>query len=182
MRKFLLHNLFLICILGLAAQLGVAQEQKIGFVDTDYILSQMPEYEGVQQKLSSISSEWKSELEEMDREIEQLKEEYQAKEILYTDELKEEKKREIQNKINQRRKFREQKFGAEGEYFQKQKELLEPIQRKVFEAVNIVAKEQNFDFVFDRAQDSNMLYGVNEWNLNDEVLQELGITLNGTSN
>jgi outer membrane protein len=182
MKRCFLHSLILLGLIGAITQTGLAQEQKIGYVDTDYILSQMSEYEGIQQQLSSISSEWKSELEEMEREIEQLKEDFQAKEILYTDELKAEKKKEIQNKIDQRQNYIDQKFGAEGEYFQKQKELLEPIQRKVFEAINTVAKEQNFDFVFDRAEDSNMLYGVEEWNINDEVLQELGITLNETSN
>lgn len=182
MKKWLLHSLTVFCLMSVITQIAVAQDQKIGYVDTDYILSQMSEYEGIQQQLSSISSEWNNELEEMEEEIEQLKEDYQAKEILYTEELKEEKKKEIQNKIDQRQNYLDQKFGAEGEYFQKQKELLEPIQRKVFEAINTVAKEQNFDFVFDRAQDSNMLYGIEEWNLNDEVLRELGITLNETSN
>ena len=181
MKGLISHSLAL-CILLLFAANVTAQDQKIGYVDTDYILSQMSEYEGIKQKLSSISSEWNSELEEMQNEIEQLKEDYQAKEILYTDELKKKKKQAIQNKIEQRQQYLDQKFGAKGEYFQKQKELLEPIQRKVFEAVNTVAQEQDFDFVFDRAQNSNMLYGVQEWNLNQEVLQELGVTLNDPSN
>ncbi|MDZ7682424.1 MAG: OmpH family outer membrane protein [Fodinibius sp.] len=161
---------------------ATAQDQKIGYVDTDYILSQMSEYQGIQQQLSSISSEWNTELEQMQQEIDQLKEDFQAKEILYTDELKKKKQQQIQNKIEQRQQYLDQKFGADGEYFQRQKELLEPIQRKVFNAINSVAEQQNFDFVFDRAQNSNMLFGVEEWNLNDEVLQELGVTLNDTSN
>lgn len=182
MIKWLSHSLAIYCLLVMSAGISMAQEQKIGFVDTDQILAQMSEYQGIQQQLRSVSSEWNAKLEEMKQEIDQLKEDFQAKEILYTEELKEQKKQEIQNKIEQRKQYLDQKFGAQGEYFQTQKELLAPIQRKVFEAINTVAEEQNFDFVFDRAQNSNMLYGVNEWNLNDEVLQELGITLNETSN
>lgn len=182
MRNIISHSIALLCLLLAVIGTGKAQEQKIGYVDTDYILSQMSEYQGIQQQLSSISSEWNAELEKMKQEVQQLKEDYQSKEILYTDELKEKKQQEIQNKVEQRQQYLDQKFGAEGEYFQKQKELLEPIQRKVFNAVNTVAKRQDFDFVFDRAQNSNMLYGVEEWNLNDEVLQELGITLNDASN
>ena len=159
-----------------------AQEQKIGYVDTDYILSQMSEYEGVKQQLSSISSEWNAQLEEMKTEIGNLKQDFQAREILYTDEQRAQKQQEIQNKVQQRQQFLDQKFGAEGEYFAKQEELLGPIQRKVFNAINTVAKRQDFDFVFDRAQKSSMLYSVQEWNLNDEVLQELGVTLNESSN
>lgn len=182
MRKLFSHSLILCFLLVTVASTGIAQDQKIGYVDTDQILSRMSEYQGIQQQLSSISSEWNSKLEEMKQEIDQLKEDFQAKEILYTEELKQQKQQEIQNKVEQRQQYLDQKFGAKGEYFQKQKELLEPIQRKVFKAINTVAEEQNFDFVFDRAQNSNMLYGVNKWNLNDEVLQELGITLNDTSN
>ncbi len=170
------------CIALFMASSVSAQEQKIGYVDTDYILSQMSEYEGVKQQLSSISSEWNTQLEEMKNEIDNLKQDFQAREILYTDEQRAKKQQEIQNKVQQRQQFLDQKFGAEGEYFTKQQELLEPIQRKIFNAINTVAKRQDFDFVFDRAQKSSMLYSVQEWNLNDEVLQELGVTLNESSN
>ena len=176
------HTLGILLSLVMITASATAQDQKIGYVDTDYIMSQMSEYEGIQQQLSSISAEWNTELEKMESEIDQLKEDFEAKEILYTDELKKQKQQEIKNKVQQRQQFMDQKFGADGEYFQRQKELLEPIQRKVFKAINTVAEEQNFDFVFDRAQNSNMLFGVEEWNLNQEVLQELGITLNEASN
>jgi len=162
--------------------ISTAQDQKIGYVNTDQILAQMSEYQGIEEQLSTLSSEWNKQLDKMEQEIEQLKEDFEAKEILYTEELKKQKQQEIQNKVQQRQQYLDEKFGAEGEYFEKQKELLEPIQRKVFEAINKVANDQNFDFVFDRAQNSNMLFGEQEWNLNDEVLQELGITLNEASN
>ncbi len=166
----------------ICASITAAQDQKIGYVNTDQILSQMSEYQGIQEQLSTISSEWNKQLDKMEQEIEQLKEDFKAKEILYTEELKKKKQQEIQNKIQQRQQYLDEKFGAKGEYFQKQRELLEPIQRKVFKAINKVANDQNFDFVFDRAQNSNMLFGEQEWNLNEEVLQELGITLNEPSN
>jgi len=144
-------------------------------VNTDQILTQMSEYQGIQQQLSTISSEWNKQLDKMEQEIDQLKEDFEAKKILYTEELKKQKQQEIQNKVQQRQQYLDEKFGANGEYFEKQKELLEPIQRKVFDAINKVANDQNVDFVFDRAQNSSMLYGEQEWNLNKEVLQELGI-------
>lgn len=161
---------------------AAAQDQKIGYVDTDLVLSNMPAYQGIQQQLQSISAEWKNELELMEQEIERLKEDFNAKEILYTDEMREQKQQEIQQKINERQQFLEQKFGAEGEFFQQQKQLLEPIQREVINAINVVAERQNFDFIFDRAQNTGIIFSTEAWNLNDEVLQELGITLNGSSN
>lgn len=182
MQKPILYSLIALAVLLSTSSVGVAQDQKIGYVDTEGILSNMSEYQGIQQQLQSISVEWNTKLEEMKEEIERLKEDFEAKKILYTNDQKEQKQQEIQNKIEQRQQFLEQKFGANGDYFNEQKKLLEPIQRKVFEAINTVAKEKGYDFVFDRAQNSNMLYGVQEWNLNGEVLQELGITLNEVSN
>lgn len=182
MRKIVSHSIAVALILGLSSGYALAQQQKVGYVNTDQILSQMSEYEGIEKQLNALSAEWNNRLDEMEEEIERLKEDFEAKEILYTDDLKEEKQQEIQNKINQRQQYRNEKFGPEGEYFQKQKELLEPIQRKVFEAVNTVANEQDFDFIFDRAQNSSMLFGEDEWNLNEDVLRELGITLNEASN
>lgn len=167
--------------LGCVAQ-GIAQQQKIGYVDTDYILSQMSEYENVQQKLQALSSQWNRELEQMEEEINRLKKEFQAQKVLYTDEQKAQKQQQIQSKIAQRQQYLDEKFGAKGAYFQQQKTLLEPIQRTVFKAINTVAKRQGFDFVFDRAQNSALLFGNAQFNLNEEVLQELGVTLNESRN
>lgn len=157
-------------------------QQKTGYVDTDYLVSQIPEYQSVQQQLRSISQEWRAELDEMQQEIERLKEDFSAREILYTEEIRKQKEQEINNKIQQRRQYLEQKFGAEGDYFQRQKELLEPIQRQVFEAIAAVAEREGFDFVFDRTQKAEILYAREQWNLNDEVLLELGITVDNPSN
>lgn len=181
-RTVISHSIIVVGLVVLAAGAGVAQDQKIGYVNTDEILSQMSEYQGIQKQLDAISSEWNAELEEMQQEIEQLKEDFQAKEILYTDELKQQKQQEIQSKIQERQQYLDQKFGNKGEYFQKQNELLEPIQRKIYEAINTVANQQNFDFIFDRAENPSLLYSENEWNLNEQVLQELGISLDEASN
>lgn len=159
-----------------------AQQQKIGYVNTDVILEKMPEYQGIDQQLRMLSEEWKKKLEEMQNEIERLKEDYSDREILFTEEVRKQKQEEIRQHVQQREQFLEDKFGSDGEYFQKQKSLLEPIQRKVFEAINLVADRNGYDFVFDRAGDISMLYYRPEWNLNDEVLIELGITTNETSN
>lgn len=161
---------------------SVIGQQKVGYVDTDHILANMSEYQGVQQQLASQSSEWNKELAEIEKEIEKLKEDFQAREILFTDKLRKEKQQEIDRKVEQRQQFLDNKFGVEGEYFQLQRKLLEPIQRKVMDAVTTVARREGFDYIFDRAENSDMLYANSEWNLNDRVLQELGITLNKSSN
>lgn len=154
-----------------------AQQQKMGYVNTDTILNQVPEYQGIQQQLRVISEQWRAELEKMQQEIDRLKEDFETKEILYTDEVRREKQRQIEQKQQARKQYMEQKFGPEGEYFQKQQELLKPIQRNIYEAITAVARRGDFDFIFDRAKNSSLLFGQKQWNLNQDVLQELGVSL-----
>lgn len=159
-----------------------AQDQKIGYINSDQILSQMPEYEGVKKTLEKLSEEWRNHLDELDKEIQNMRKEFEAKEILFTEEVRQQKKQQIQAKVKERENYLEQKFGSDGEYFQKQKDLLEPIQRKVMKAVNTVAQQQGFDYVFDRAGDVSIMFAREQWNLNEDVLIELGINVNETNN
>lgn len=152
-----------------------AQNQKIVYFDSDVILSKIPEYEGIEQQLKLLSDSWKQELAEQETEIKNLQQDFEAKEILYTDEIREQKKQEITARQRARDNFVAQKFGPAGEYFSRQKELLEPIQRQIFAAVRIVAERQGADFVFDRAGDIYMVYARGEWNINEQILLELGI-------
>lgn len=183
MRNIVSHTALIagLFIFGFTAVAG-AQQQKLGYVNTDYILSKMPGYKGVQQQLQQKSLEWNNRLKTMDEEIQKLKEDFKSQKVLYTEEQKKQKQQKIQAKVTRRKEFMQEKFGAKGEYFQKQKELLEPIQQRVFKAINTVAKRQNIDFVFDRAQNGGLLYGNEEFNLNDRVLQELDITLKESRN
>lgn len=154
-----------------------AQDQKLGYYESDFVLAKIPEYVGIEQRLQILSDGWKAEIQKQRLEVEKLEEDYKAKEILYTDEIKEEKLKEINSSKRQLDNFTAQKFGPNGEYFTKQKELLEPIQRQVFAAVRSVAQRSGFDFVFDRSGDIYMVYARSEWNLNEDILLELGIEI-----
>jgi len=158
--------------------LVAVQGQKIGYINTEVIIQHLPEYDGAQQQLQQLSDEWKDKLDKMEEEIKELKEEFKTKKILFTEEIRTRKEQLIQQKVEARKQFMKQKFGPEGEYFKKQKKLLEPIQQKIYTAIISVSERLNIDFVFDRAKDSSLLYARNEWNLNKEILSELGVALN----
>lgn len=176
MSKFLKNicSVFIFVLITIAA---TAQDQKIGYYESDFVLSKIPEYVGIEQRLKIQSDGWKNEIQILRLEIDNLEKDFTAKEILYTEEIKKEKIQEINSKKKQLDSFIEQKFGPNGEYFKKQKELLEPIQRQVFAAVRSVAQRNGFDFVFDRSGDIYMVYARGEWNINEQVLLELGIEI-----
>ena len=170
-------------VLILALVLGIisvadAQNQKIGYIDSDYILSRLPEYTGLEQRLRSINEGWREEIQEMDDEIADLEREYVAREILYTEEIRQQKLNEIAAKKRQRDQFVDSRYGPEGEYFRQQQLILEPVQRRIMEAVETVSTRDNFDFIFDRTGDYLFLFARSQWNISDDVLLELGVQLN----
>ncbi|MCH8485615.1 MAG: OmpH family outer membrane protein [Candidatus Cyclonatronum sp.] len=152
-----------------------AQNQKIGFLDSDFILSKIPEYEGIEQRLRQLTETWRNEITELDREIEQLQQDFEAREILFTPEVRRERQQEIDSKKRERERFVNQRFGPEGDYLRQQRELLRPIQRQIAEAASRVAERDGFDFVFDRSGDYVFFYTRPQWDVSIDVLLELGI-------
>ena len=167
----ILLGLALVMVTGLQAQ-----DQRIGFINSDRILEQMPEYEGIEQQLQLLSDTWYAELEHLESERERLEQEFEAREILFTDEMRVRHQNEITALSRQYQQMLHEKFGPEGEYFERQRELLEPIQQRLVEAVNRVALQEGFDFIFDRAEDVSLLHANPDWNLNHEVMVELGLS------
>lgn len=153
----------------------LAQNQKIGYIESDRIIQQMPEYSGIEQQLQVLSDNWQTEIRQMENELDELQRDFEAREILFTDEIREQRMSDIERKTRELELFIHDRFGPEGEYFTRQKEFLEPIQRTVFDALYRVAERDDFDFVFDRSEDVRFLYAKQEWNLTDEVLIEMGI-------
>ena len=113
----------ILLVLGLTGTIS-AQNQKIGYFESEVVLAQIPEYNGIEQRLQLLSDGWQVELDELDAEIKALEDDYAAKEILYTEEIRLQKKSEIKQKKLDRDTFLNQKFGPKGEYFQNQRDLL----------------------------------------------------------
>ena len=177
MTKQSLYIIFFIFVL--CAEIGHAQSQRIGFIDSDIIMQNMPEYSGIEQRLALLSENWRQEIRESENEISDLERDFEAREILFTDEIREQRMAEINRKKTEVERYIEEKFGPRGEYFSRQKELLQPIQRLIFDALTRIASRDGFDFVFDRADGTRFLYARQEWNLTDEMMLELGIDNTG---
>ncbi len=149
--------------------------QKLGFVDSDLILGKMPEYKSAQKQLDEITAEWQSKADGYQAAIDQMYKDYQAEEVLLTRDQKKAKEDAIVAKENELFKFREEKFGQSGELFKKREELVKPIQDKIYEAVQKVAKKEGLAFIFDKAGGVMMLYADTKYDKTFEVMEELGI-------
>lgn len=159
-------------ILGLASS---AVAQTFGYVDTQYILSQMPEYKEAQTQIEELSAAWTSEIKEKYQELDRLYGELQAEKVLLTTEMYEERLAELKTKEDELKDFQANIFGFEGQFFLKKKELIKPVQEQVFEAIEKVAKSLRLAIVFDKSSDLIMIYTDPVHDYTEYVLEELGL-------
>jgi len=163
------------CLIIIFTLASFARAQKFGYVNSDYILNKMPGYKEAQQEINSLSVKWQEEIQEMHREIESLKSDLLAEEVLLTAEMKEDRLKEIERKEQEVKEYQKKIFGFEGLFFLKKKELMKPVQDKVFEAVERVAKNNRLQIVFDKSGELIMLYTDPIHDYTDYVLEELGL-------
>jgi len=148
--------------------------QKMGYVDTDYILSNIPEYKAAQEELDKISVDWQKEIELKYAEIDKLYKIYQAESVLLTDDMKKKRENEIINKEKEVKDLQKQRFGVDGELFTKRMELVKPIQDKVYNAVKQVAEKSGLAFIFDKSGQVAILYSNSKYDKSEDVLNFLG--------
>jgi len=149
--------------------------QKFGYVDTDFILSKMPEYRGAQQEINKLSLSWQEEIQGKYKEIEGMYNSLKAEEVLLTQEMMDERLSEISKLENEVKEYQKKVFGFEGLFFLKKKELIKPVQDKVFDAVAKIAKDKRLQIVFDKSGDLVMIYTDPIHDYTDYVLEELGL-------
>ncbi len=147
--------------------------QKIGFIDSQAILDQLPEAKDAKRRLEVLTIEWQTEIKKKRDALDKMVREFQAKEVLYTDEIKQQKRKDMMDMDKAIFDYQNQKFGVEGEYFRKQNELMRPIQDKLYSAMKAVAVDEGYDYVFDRASDTLLLYANESHNLTQKVLDRL---------
>ena len=149
--------------------------QKFGYIDTDYILAKMPEYGEAQAELDKLSLQWQEEIREMYKEIEGGYSALQAEEVLLTNEMKQERLEEIKIKESEVKEYQKKVFGFDGLFFLKKKELVKPVQDKIFDSVEKVCKNQRLTIMFDKADALVLIYTDPRHDYTDYVLDELGL-------
>ncbi len=172
-----MKTILITTIAALCAIPNMVQAQKFAYVDTDYILGKMPEYNSAQKKIDELSSKRQKEIDALYAKNDKMYKDYIAEEPLLTPQQKKEREQAIVNKENEAKQLQQKRFGVEGDLFKKRQELIKPIQDKVFEAVKKVARDNALDFIFDKASGVVMLYSNPKYDKSDEVLEELGVAL-----
>ena len=167
MRKILL-------ILAVSFLATTTQAQKFAYVDTDYILNKIPEFNQAQDKLDALSADWQKEIENKYADVDQMYRSYQQEQVLLTDEMKVKREEAIIKKEKSAKDLQQKYFGPEGELYIKRQELIKPIQDKIYDAIQQLATNSKYAIVFDSSSDLIMLYKNNNLDKSDKVLDLLG--------
>ncbi len=151
-----------------------AQAQKFAYVDSDYILKNIPKYQEAQKTLDDLSVKWQNQVEARYTEIDQLYKSYQAEQVLMTEDMKRKKEDEIIQKEKEAKELQKSYFGVDGELFKKRQEIVQPIQEEIYKAIKEVAKLEALAIIFDKATQSNILFADVKYDKSDEILKKLG--------
>jgi outer membrane protein len=148
--------------------------QKFAYVDTDYILTKVPEFVQAEEKINDFSTQWQQEIETVYAEVEQMYRDYQSEQILLTAEMKTKREEAIINKEKSVKNLQQKYFGPEGELYKKRQELIQPIQDRIFDAVQQLAANNKYSVIFDSSSELIMLYSNPNLDKSDKVLELMG--------
>lgn len=158
-------------VISANAQIG---GQKIVYVDSEYIMANIPEYADAQEELESLSVKWQKEIKNIYDKVSQMYSKYQTEMVLLSEDQKHAREQEIVNKEQEANNLKMEYFGAEGQLFQKRTELIQPIQEKIYSAMNELAQQKNYAFILDLASGTSVLWASDKNDVSDDVLDQLG--------
>jgi outer membrane protein len=149
--------------------------QKIAVIDINAVLSELPEYISAQQEIDKIAADWNQDIAREFDKVKSMYNKYQAEQVLLSDEVRAQREDEIKQKEAQVRELQKRKFGSEGELFLKRREIVNPIQEKVFAAIETYALDMGVDLILDKAGSAGVLFVGEEFDKTDLIKRRLGI-------
>jgi outer membrane protein len=166
---------FLFFFTAIVLTLGSASGQRYAIIDSKYILDKMPEYKEAQTRLDQFAQLWQQEIDQKQTAINTMVKDFESEQLLLPDNLKKKREDEIFNKEKELRDLQKKRFGFEGDLFKKRQELIKPVQDKLYNAIQKLALEKQFDFILDKSEGITVIFADPKLDKSDEILKLLGI-------
>lgn len=149
--------------------------QKYAIIDTRYILDKMPEYGQAQKQLDDIAADWQKDIDTKQQALDKMYKDYDAEQIMLTEDLRKKRENQLFLKEKELRDLQKQRFGFEGDLFKKRQQLIQPLQDKVFNAVQKLSTQRGYDFVLDKSEGITIIFADPKLDKSEDILKELGI-------
>jgi outer membrane protein len=172
-----MKKVILLIVLAFSLSLSAFSQTKHGYIDSEYILGNIPEYKEAQKELDRLAANWQKDIEKRFASIDSMYKKYQVEAITLPDNLKQKREDDIIKAEQDAKDLQKKRFGKDGDLFKKREELVKPIQDRVFNAIEAIAKDKAYAFVFDVAGSMTIVYADPKFDLNDQVMQRLGISV-----
>jgi outer membrane protein len=169
MKKFLI---LATCCLLLAT---VSNAQRYAVIDSKYILDKLPEYKEAQKLLDQFSEQWQQEIDQKQTLVDKMFKDYDAEQVMLSDVLKKKREDELYNKEKELRDLQKKRFGFEGDLFKKRQELIKPIQDRVYNAVQKLAVEKQYDFILDKSEGITVIFADPKLDKSADIIRNLGV-------
>jgi outer membrane protein len=160
-------------LLAAVAVLQAAGQMKIGYISSEAIMQALPEAIDAQKSLDALVAQWEGELQKMQADWKKKFDEYDKKRLIMTDQMRGETEKQLRELDNAITDYRNKKFGQNGEMYQKQTEVMKPVQNKLFQVLETIAKEDGYDYIFDKSGEILLLYANDKLDLTQKVLQRM---------
>ncbi|TYR34800.1 OmpH family outer membrane protein [Sphingobacterium phlebotomi] len=162
----------------IVASVTLASAQRLAYVDSEYILKHIPEYTAAQKQLDDLSTKWQTEVDNQYEEIEKLYQAYQNDQVLLNEDMRRRREDEIVNKEKQVKDFQRQKFGFEGDLYKERIRLVQPIQDRVSNAIQEIAKSDSLDLILDKGSEVAILFANPSLDKSNDIITKLGLKPN----
>jgi outer membrane protein len=149
--------------------------QRYAVIDSKYILDKVPEYKDAQKKLDDFSKMWQQEIDKKSADLDRMYKEYDAEQVMLSDDLKKKREDELYNKEKEVRDLQRKRFGYEGDIFKKRQELIKPIQDRVYNAIQKLAVAKLYDFILDKSEGITVIFADPKLDKSDDVLKDMGV-------
>lgn len=168
-----MKKLVLIFAAAFFASINLSAQLKIGYVDSESIIENLPDAQDAQKKIDIQIEDWQKELNKMKDEWQKKFDDYERRKLIMSNDKRAEVEKKLITLETNMENYRQSKFGSNGELFKKQEELMKPIHNQIFNAIEEISKEKDLDFVFDRSGDLIFLYAKEKYDITPEVLRKL---------
>jgi outer membrane protein len=168
-----MKKIFFLSILLLSFSSTAFGQLNIAYVDSDTIMKEYADAQDAQQKIDAIIQEWQEEIAKLEDEWKKKYDDYEKRKLILSDQKRVEIEKQLVKLEDEISSYKQTKFGVNGELFQKQDEIMKPIQNKVFNVINEIAAEEDYDFVFDRSGDMMFVFAKEEYDITALVLDKL---------
>jgi outer membrane protein len=155
--------------------LSAANAQRYAVIDSKFILDKLPEYKDAQKRLDQFSELWQQELDQRQAAMDKMVKDFEAEQVMLPDNLKKKREDEIFNKEKELRDLQRKRYGFEGDLFKKRQELIKPIQDRVYNAVQKMAIEKQYDFILDKSEGITVIFADPKLDKSEEILKSLGV-------